>query len=314
VSGKRLGELAQRALSGARRLGAGALLLPAIALALGLGLAACGSSKPELPRFAVLVMENREYGQVIGNPGAPYINSLAQHYALAERYYGVSHPSLPNYLALIGGATFGIRSDCTRCHVTGPNLVDQLETAGISWRAYMEGIPSPCYRSESEPGRYAKRHNPFAYFDSVIKSPDRCFKVVPLNYLRDDLREDTLPRFVWITPDVCNDAHDCSLAVGDRFLSRLVPPLLAKLGPKGVLFLTWDEGTTSRGCCEKAKGGRIVTIAAGQGARAGIRSRVRYDHYSLLRTIEEEWGLPRLRNAGCSCTTAMTDLLSLGKE
>ena len=125
-------------------------------------------------------MENKEFDEVIGSPEAPYINRLARSGALATASYGVRHPSLPNYLALTGGSTFGIESDCVTCHVRASNLVDQLEARRISWKAYMEGTPTPCYRGSST-GLYLKRHNPFLYYDSVASNRRRCKKVVPFS-------------------------------------------------------------------------------------------------------------------------------------
>ena len=260
-------------------------------------------------RIAVVVLENTEYGDIIGNRSAPYINSLARRYVLATRYFGIRHPSLPNYLALLGGSTFGIDDDCDDCSVRGASLVDQLDAAGISWRAYMEGMPSPCSQAASV-GEYTKHHNPFVYFDNVVSSAARCArKVVPLSLLTRDLRSGALPRFVWITPDKCHDMHDCSAAVADRFLRRQLTPLLGALGRNGVLFLTWDEGTSNRGCCSGASGGHIATIVAGGLARHGFRFRRNADHYSILKTIEDLWHMPRLRNARCVCAPSLAGAL-----
>src|SRR5437660_197354 len=167
---------------------------------------------PSVRRVAVLVMENREYGQVIGNPAAPFVNRLAGRSALATRSFAASHPSLPNYLALLGGSTFGISSDCTSCYVHAANLVDQLERHGISWRAYMQGLPSVCDPIALS-GRYAKKHDPFLYFDSIRNVPSRCANVVSFRRLHIDVSNGTLPSFVWITPDLCNDGHDCTTSV-----------------------------------------------------------------------------------------------------
>jgi hypothetical protein len=245
-------------------------------------------------RIAVVVMENKEYGDVAGNPQAPYMNGLASISASATSFYAISHPSLPNYLALIGGDTFGITSDCTRCHAAARNLVDQLEETHVSWKAYMEGMPRPCFTGASS-GRYAKKHDPFVYFDDDVSDPGRCAKVVPLTALSND-EWHGLPDLVWITPDQCNDTHDCSIKTGDDFLSRLIPPLIKALGPNGLLFLTYDEGSSDRGCCTDAKGGHVFTIVAGPGARPG-RFAQPLDHYSVLRAIEDHFGLPHLRHA-----------------
>jgi hypothetical protein len=258
---------------------------------------------------AVIVMENHEYGDIIGSRSAPYMNSLARRYALATRMYAVTHPSLPNYLALTGGATFGIDSDCTDCTVGATSLVDQLESKGIDWHAYMQDLPRPCFAGASA-GDYAKKHDPFAYYTRVIENRARCANIVPLDRLAADERDGTIPRFVWITPNLCDDMHDCSVSTGDRFLSRLVPPLLRALGHHGLLFLTWDEGSSDAGCCRLASGGHIVTIVAGAGARPHARLAVPTDHYSVLQTIEDLLGLRRMRGAACACTPSLQPLLA----
>ncbi len=258
--------------------------------------------------IAVVVMENEEYGDVLGNRSMPYLNALARRSAVATHMYAITHPSLPNYLALTGGATFGISSDCTDCHVHATGLVDQLERAGISWRAYMEGLPRPCFTGAGA-GRYAKKHDPFLYYDDVTGSPGRCRHVVPIDRLATDARAGTLPRFIWVTPNLCHDMHDCGPATGDRFLAGLLPGLIRALGPRGLLVLTWDEGTSDDGCCGQARGGHIVTVLAGGAARPGARLGVPTDHYSVLQTIEDLLGLPRLRGAGCPCTPSLAPLL-----
>jgi phosphatidylinositol-3-phosphatase len=264
---------------------------------------------PAFSHVVVIVMENKDCGDVIGNDQAPFLNSLARRYALATNYFAISHPSLPNYLSLTGGSTFGIEHDCTSCGVQATNLVDQLERAGISWKAYMDGLPWPCFTGASA-GSYVKKHNPFAYYSDIVGSRARCSRVVPLSQLPADLEGGRLPTFTWITPDLCHDMHDCGVAAGDRFLASLIPRILRALGPRGVLFVTWDEGETDSagGCCEKAAGGRVATIVAGQLARRGVQVAIPYDHYSLLRTIEDAWQLPELGDAGCSCTRPLTAL------
>jgi hypothetical protein len=290
--------------------------LPAVAGIVVVGfLAATGGTgaqpRPRLPSFShvvVVVMENAEYGQIIGSKDAPYINALARRYSLATNYYGVTHPSLPNYLALTAGSTFDITSDCTSCSVNGQNIVDQLEAARISWKAYMEGMPTSCFLGDAA-GRYAKEHDPFLYYNDVIHAKNRCDHVVPIPELSTDLRAHSLPRYVWITPDLCDDMHDCSVKTGDAFLASLLPPILSAIGRRGVLFLTWDEGATDAGCCGTTSGGRVATIVAGGAARLGARSRLPMSHYSLLRTIEDAWHLPELGQAASSSTRTLAPLL-----
>ncbi len=130
----------------------------------------------------MIVLENEEYAGVIGSHAAPYINALARRYSLAAASYAITHPSLPNYLTLTGGSTFGIDSDCTGCHARGAGLAGQLAHAGISWRAYMEDLPHPCFLGASA-GDYAKKHDPFAYYPGVTGDPAQCRRIVGLGEL-----------------------------------------------------------------------------------------------------------------------------------
>jgi phosphatidylinositol-3-phosphatase len=262
------------------------------------------SKVPNLSHIAVVVMENEEQASIIGSRSAPYINRLARQGTLATNYYAITHPSLPNYLALTGGSTFGIESDCTDCHVAARNLVDELEAAQISWKAYMQSMPSPCFTGASS-GLYAKKHDPFIYYDDIRLNPTRCANVVPGQQLDKDLAAGALPKFAWITPNLCNDMHDCGVAAGDRYLQGLLPGLIGAVGRNGAVFVTWDEGTSDSGCCSVAAGGHVVTIAVGGAVRRHAHTAVRYDHYSLLRTIEDSWHLPELGAAGCSCTPSI---------
>ena len=258
--------------------------------------------------IAVILMENQEFGDIIGSSSTPYINGLARRYALARQMYAIGHPSLPNYLALTGGSTFGISSDCTGCSVGSTSIVDQLGRARISWKAYMEDLPHPCFTG-AQAGEYAKKHDPFLYYTRITGNAARCARVVALTQLYRDERTGSLPTFIWITPNLCHDMHDCSPATGDHFLSALVPPLLSALGPHGLLILTWDEGLTDDGCCRLAAGGHIATILAGGEATRGASLWTPTDHYSVLQTIEDLLGLPRLRGAACPCTASLRPLL-----
>jgi len=256
--------------------------------------AAASAATPS--HVVVVVLENREFGEVIEAPDAPTLNRLAGRGALATRYHAITHPSLPNYLALLGGSTFGIDSNCTDCSTPGANLATQLSGAGVGWRAYMGGMPRPCFRG-AEHGAYVKRHNPFMHSAAVASSPGLCRRVVPEGRLDADLRAHRLPAFAWLSPDLCDDAHDCDLASADRHLRRLVPRLTRQLGPHGALVITFDEGTSDAGCCDGARGGRIATILVGPGIDPGTRLRAAYDHYSLLAALEDRFGLARLRHA-----------------
>jgi hypothetical protein len=256
-------------------------------------------------RVFVIVMENKEYGQVIGSRSAPYVNALARRYTLATRSYGVRHPSLPNYLALTAGSTLGVTSNCTDCQQSAESIADQLENAGLSWKAYMGGMPRSCFKGAGS-GRYAKKHNPFMYYSSVADDPSRCSNVVPGSQLTKDLRAGSLPSFSFLSPDLCDDSHDCAVSTSDRYLSRVVPQILQHLGPSGFLVLTYDEGNSNAGCCGGlAHGGRIPMVIAGRGVKRGARFGTPVTHYSTLRTIEDALGLPRLGHAGDTGTKTL---------
>ena len=290
------------------RLGLGLVALLAAAMAIGgcgASDAAPGSAEPAIStvaqappgsRTVLIVLENHELNEVIGASDAPYFNRLASQGALAVNYHAITHPSLPNYLALAGGSTFGISEDCTDCLASGPNLATQLSAAGKTWRAYMGGMPSACFAG-AEAGEYAKRHNPFMYFPSVTSDPSLCARDVPETELRPDLAHDRLPAFAWISPNLCDDAHSCGFGSADQYLRRIVPQLLGALGPDGLLAITFDEGTSNASCCDGAAGGRVATVLLGPGVPRGIRLHSAYSEYSLLATIEDRFGLARLRNA-----------------
>ena len=174
-------------------------------------------------------------------------------------------------------------------------IIDQLEAARISWKVYAEDIPSTC-STKITAGAYVRRHVPFHDRD-VADNPKRCQFVVSTTTLTRDLAEHALPRFVWLVPNICHDMHSCDTYTGDRYLRAIVPRLLAELGPSGLLFVTFDEGSTNLGCCGVAKGGHILTLVAGPGARAGVRSDYPHHHYSLLRTIEDLVGTPETRGS-----------------
>jgi phosphatidylinositol-3-phosphatase len=303
------------------------VLMCALALAIVLGLSGCGTSAARHgtvqttaspvtvlrggppAHIAVIVMENEEYRDIIGSRQTPFINVLARRYALARSMYAITHPSLPNYLALTGGSTFGIDSDCTDCHVpSSRSLADQLTAAHLSWKAYMEDLPHACYRGAGA-GLYAKKHDPFMYYDRIARDPTQCAHVVPLTELAQDERAHTLARFVWITPNLCHDMHDCPPPQGDAFLAQVVPPLLTALGPRGLLILTWDEGDTDDGCCRVAAGGHIATVFAGGLAAPHAQLTRPVDQYSILQAIEDLFGLRRLRGAACACTPSLAPLL-----
>ena len=233
-------------------------------------------------------MENRDFAQALTGR---YTAKLAAEYPVATDYHGVTHPSLPNYLALTSGSTWSITDDGYHRLPAG-GLGAQLTSASVEWRAYMEGMTRGCFNS---PYPYALKHNPFAYYGRGCPS-----QVVSFTHFAADMKGE-VPRLVWITPGLCHDGHDCSTAVADRWLSRVVPQIMATSAwqDNGVLFITWDEGFGT--------GNHVLTLVihANPMARRSSRS---YDHYSMLATIEDRLGLPRLGHAARA--TPMNDLLA----
>lgn len=243
--------------------------------------------------IVLVMMENRSFADIIESGQAPYLSGLAQANGLATQYFPVTRGSLPNYLAVTGGDTFG-HPDCfvpEDCAVRAINLSDRLESAGMTWRAYMESMPHPC--DTSSVGSYDVGHDPFVYFDDIRNDPRRCDNhVVALNQLTTDLRSPaSLANFVWITPNICHDMHDCSVDVGDRWLSGFLPTILqspAFTEQDSLLIVTWDEGNFTH------PNQAATIMVAPRDIRSGTRSAVRYDNYSLLRTLEVSWGLAPL--------------------
>ena len=264
---------------------------------------------PAFSHIFEIVMENHEYSSVIGRPDAPYVNNLAATYGLATNYFAASHPSLPNYLALTAGSTFGIASDCTTCFVNATNIADQVESSGRSWKAYMEDMPTPCYMGASA-GNYAMKHNPFLYYTDIRNNAARCAAhVVPFTQFGVDMSAGQLPNFVWITPNMCNDTHDCPVSTGDAWLGTVVPRIIGSAAFRngGVLFITWDEGSSNASCCGDAWGGHVATLVISPKSIAGARSSIAENHYSLLRTIEDGFGLVHLGAAGWSSSVPMRE-------
>jgi phosphatidylinositol-3-phosphatase len=270
-----------------------ALAAAALALVAIPGAARGQGSVPAFRHVVVIVFENRERESVLDRPTAPTFKRMAAQYATLGRYYGFTHPSLPNYLVLVSGSTQGITTNCTQCVARGRSLASMLEASSRTWKTYAEGLPGAGFRGPRA-GRYAKKHVPFLYFREVLGDPARRARVIPLARLSADLRSDALPDFALVVPDMCHSMHDCSVATGDAWLRAALPPLLRL--PETVVFVVFDEGTTNaRG------GGHVPALALGTAVRAGSRYDAVTGHCALLRTVEDAWDLPRL---GCSARVA----------
>lgn len=258
--------------------------------------AAASSGIPAFDHIYLIVMENHEFGAIVGNPDAPYINGLIRRYGLATRMTAVAHPSQPNYLALFAGSTFGIRDDGVH-HLGGKNLVDQLEAHDRTWRVYAQNVPARCSQIFGAqgpvdlaglPGWYARKHEPAITFNDIARSSTRCARITHLAGFNPAAAD-----FELIVPNMSNDMHDGTIAQGDAFLRAFVPRITASAAfSNSLLIITWDEGGTSIG-----GGGRVATIVVAPGVPRGFRSTVAHTHYSVLRTIEDAWGLGCLNQA-----------------
>jgi phosphatidylinositol-3-phosphatase len=266
------------------------VLAAALAAATLPGAQAAPRPVPSFDHVVVIVFENKARGSVLGSPAAPTFNSLASRYGLLAGYRGVTHPSLPNYLALVSGSTQGITNDCTSCTTGGRSLADTLEAKGRSWKAYAEGLPRAGWTGAAT-GRYVKRHVPFLYFRRVLAQPARLRHVVPLSALSRDLAAKRLPDFALVVPDMCHDMHDCSVSTGDAWLARFLPPLLrSRQLADSAVFVIFDESDSTDP--------RVAGLALGPLVRPGSVFAPAMSHYGLLRTIEDAWGLPRLGRSG----------------
>jgi phosphatidylinositol-3-phosphatase len=265
-----------------------ALLTCAIAAATLPTWAGAAAGVPNLSHVYIVLMENHEFSSIVGSSQAPFINNLIAQYGLETAYTAVTHPSLPNYMAITGGDTF-FTDDCTGCTTPAPNIADEIEASGRTWKAYQEDMPAPCTTTDS--GLYAQRHNPFIHYSDIVDNAARCqAHVVPLTDFGRDLDTGALPSYVWITPNVCNDMHDCSIATGDAWLQQWVPPIMSNPSfATSALFLVWDEGTTSIG-----GGGQVPLIVISPLVPPAFQLATPADHFSLLRTIEDAWSLGAL--------------------
>jgi phosphatidylinositol-3-phosphatase len=275
------------------------------------GTALCGSLAGRtvaVHSVVVIVMENHSYRDLVGAPGsavargAPYINgTLKTRCGLATNYHSITHPSLPNYIAMAAGTTSGISDDCSSCTASAPSLFGQLTRNRLQWRVYAESMPGLC--SSVTAGRYAKRHNPPAYFPAIAADCRRWD--VPMggtdgSFARA-LRNDNLKPFVMVIPDMCHSTHDCSIATGDAWLARWVPKIAATPSYRSgrtVVLVVWDEGSGGSGgerCLAQPsdESCHMPAFVVSEQTAPGTRSSVLYSHFSLLRTAQSLLGMPR---------------------
>ncbi len=316
------------------------------------------SAIPHYQHIVEIMMENTSYGTIIGNSNAPQINALANQYGLATNYYGVTHPSEPNYVANIGGSYFGIQDDnqfyCTaalastdpQCAgssvnhtVAAQSIADQLTAAGKTWRGYFQSLPpTPSVLVSSGPGAngpytfkypsstvalYASKHNPFVNF---VGTQGDVANMAPDSQLATDLASGNLANYSLVVPDQCHDMHGtggCSstaglIAAGDAYVGSTVSEIMSShtwQEGNNAIVITWDEddfsdsGLLGTGCCgANPGGGHVVTIVITNKGPIHVTDNTPYNHYSLLRSMEDAFGLPYLAHAGDASVTSMTPL------
>jgi hypothetical protein len=254
----------------------------------------CGDTPAAPVRYQHVVwiwMENHTWSDVFGNSSAPYLNALAGKCGTDSDYASVGSPSLPNYLGATSGSTQGVGDDGDpAAHTfTVDNVFRQVRTAGGTERSFVESMPSPCGLVSA--GSYAAKHNPAVYYvggadRTACQADDR-----PFSALSSVLAGGQLPTFTSITPNICDDMHDCPVATGDQWLATWVPKILDTASYRGgttALFIVWDEPT------------QLANVVVAPSARPGTVSGTTVNHYSLLRATEEMLGLPLLGQAAAA--------------
>jgi hypothetical protein len=275
------------------------------------------------PKYAgtvfTIVMENHSRHEILGEDEAPFINSLAKQFAVANGYHdSFVHPSEANYLWMVSGENFDVLDDNDPIdhHLDSTShLADQLEAAKLSWKTYQEGMGAPCGLKSH--GRYAAKHDPFVFFNDVngwdgtqFQPSQRCIDhVVDYTQLATDIANDQIPRYVFITPDLDNDMHDGTVGEGDSWLAHEIPKIMATAAYQdgGAIFLLWDEG-----------GGYPVEddppfLIISPNVKSGFVSEADYDTSSYLKTVEVMLGIAPLPCADLAERTAipaMTDMFT----
>ena len=247
---------------------------------LAIRLAPSESETAAIPRpdhTVVVIMENHAYSDVIGNPNAPYIASLRNAGANFTDSHAITHPSEPNYLALFEGDTEGLTDDSCPHTYHAANIASVLLASGQTFLGYSESMPAFGYTGCNS-GNYARRHNPWVNYANIPATVNLTFDAFPADYSE-------LPNVAYVVPDLCHDMHDCSVATGDAWLaSRLDSYVQWAMSHNSLFILTFDEddGTATN---------QIPTIFVGPMVQPGDYP-ARIDHYSVLRTLEDMYGVP----------------------
>lgn len=239
-------------------------------------------SAPHASNVVVMIMENRDYDLVIGYSKAPYINkTLVPEAALMTNSHAIGHPSQPNYLAFFSGSTQGVNSDNCPVNFSTENIGDEVISSGKTFIGYSESMPYDGYTGCGS-GEYARKHNPWVDFENIPAAS---------NLVYNDKFPKNPPSLTIIVPNLCNDMHDCSTQTGDTWLSKYVPPILKyNKTHNGLFILTWDEADP-----DGNGKNQIATLLIGPTVKPGKYNQ-NITHYSVLRTIDEIFGVKCIAN------------------
>ncbi|KAJ3228781.1 hypothetical protein HDU81_005875 [Chytriomyces hyalinus] len=233
----------------------------------------------------VIVFENANANDVLND--AYFGKELTSKGSLLSNYHGLRHPSQPNYIGMISGSTHNCFFD-TNIDIEGQTIVDLLEARNLTWKSYQESYPGGCFTGERYE-TYARKHNPFISFNNIRNNATRCARIVNSDELEMDAERGALPTFMFYTPDMNHDGHDTSVQFSSHWLKEFLEPKLVHPSFASTLFvITYDESLTYFG-------NHIYTLLLGKGApHAGSVDGTRYNHYSLLATIEKVFSLGNL--------------------
>lgn len=240
---------------------------------------------PAFKRVMVVILENTDYGDALAQP---FLGELAKGGALLAQSYAVTHPSQPNYIALIAGTFSGVVSN-DPVDLAWRHIGDLLEAQGKTWKVYAQAYPGNCFLGAKR-GTYVRKHVPFLSFTNVQTSARRCANVVEASVLKHDIDNRGLPNYALYIPDMRNDGHATGIEFADRWLARAFGALIKDRAfmKDMLLVVTFDEARNDRGP------NHIYTAFLGDAVRSGTVAKKRYDHYSFLRTIEDAFGLGTL--------------------
>jgi len=240
------------------------------------------TAAPSFKKVVYIVLENAGYSEAVSQE---YLAQFAKRGALLGAFHAESHPSQPNYIAMVAGATLGVSGD-RPVNLDARHIGDVLEEAGKTWKVYAQGYPGNCFLGATR-GKYARKHVPFLSFKSVSTNPQRCANVTDDSGFAAALKAGALPDLSFFVPDLDNDGHDTSVDHAGRWLSAYLDPLLKDLASDTLIVVTFDED-------DGGDGNQIYTALFGAAVAPGSVSNAPYDHYSLLRTIEGALGLGSL--------------------